>query len=411
MSSRRNAARYPAPMVGDSLLLDLTVLFIGAKLGGALFARLGQPEVIGELLAGVLLGPHVLGAIGELEEAHHVFQELGAVILLFLVGLDTPLSDLRAVGGRSLAVGVSGVVVPFALGVGLMLLLGRSGTQSVFIGTALVATSVGITARVLADLGQIRSPQARIILGAAVVDDILGLLVLAVVAATVADSVSTTSIVVLGVLAIVFVALIGGLGPKLVDRLTPYLDRLGNQGVLIVSLALCLGLASLAEALRLATIIGAFLAGMALAETRDRYQLEEHLAPVYSFLVPFFFAITGAVLDPSVLIDPEIAVLTVAVTAAAIAGKLIGCGLPVRSMGRRSAWIVGVGMTPRGEVGILVASVGLAQGIIGDSLYAVVVTMSIATTIAAPAVLSSLYGTRAKHVDHPRGRDIEGIGG
>jgi len=398
-------------MVGDSLLVDLTVLFIGAKLGGALFARLGQPEVIGELLAGVVLGPHVIGAVGELEEAHHVFQELGAVILLFVVGLDTPLSDLKAVGGRSLAVGISGVVVPFVLGAGLMLLLGRSGTQSVFVGTAMVATSVGITARVLADLGQVRSPEARIILGAAVIDDILGLLVLAVVAASVTGSVSATSIVVLAVLAVTFVALVGGLGPKLIDRLTPLLDRLGNHGVLIVSLALCLGLASLAEALRLAAIIGAFLAGMALAETRDRYQLEEHLAPVYSFLVPFFFAITGAVLDPSVLTDPEVALLAAGVTAVAVVGKLIGCGLPVLGMGRRSAQIVGIGMVPRGEVGILVATVGLAQAIIGGPLYAVVVTMSIATTIAAPPLLSSLYGGRARHVEARRGRDIEGIGG
>jgi Kef-type K+ transport system membrane component KefB len=396
-------------MMGDSLLVDLTVLFIGAKLGAALFARLGQPEVIGELLAGVILGPHVIGAVGELEETLHVFQELGAVILLFVVGLDTPLSDLKAVGGRSLAVGISGVAVPFALGAGLMLLLGRSGTQSVFIGTAMVATSVGITARVLADLGEIRSPQARIILGAAVIDDILGLLVLAVVAASVAGSVSAGSIIVLAILAITFVALVGGLGPKLIDRLTPYLDRLGNQGVLIVSLALCLGLASLAEALRLAAIIGAFLAGMALAETRDRYQLEEHLAPVYSFLVPFFFAITGAVLDPSVLADPEIALLATVVTVVAVAGKLIGCGVPVLSMGRRSAQIVGVGMVPRGEVGILVATVGLAQGIIGNELYAVVVTMSIATTIMVPPVLARLYEGRARHLDRPRGRDIEGI--
>jgi Kef-type K+ transport system membrane component KefB len=179
--------------------------------------------------------------------------------------------------------------------------------------------------------------------------------------------------------------------------------------VLIVSLALCLGLASLAEALRLAAIIGAFLAGMALAETRDRYQLEEHLAPVYSFLVPFFFAITGAVLDPSVLADPEIALLATVVTVVAVAGKLIGCGVPVLSMGRRSAQIVGVGMVPRGEVGILVATVGLAQGIIGSGLYAVVVTMSIATTIVAPPVLARLYETRARHLDRPRGRDIEGI--
>jgi len=396
-------------MHGGSLLVDLAILFIGAKLAGALFRRLGQPDVIGELLAGVILGPHVLAAVGELEEAHHVFQELGAVILLFVVGLDTPLSDLKAVGGRSLAVGLSGIVVPMALGAGLMLLLGRSGTQAIFIGTALVATSVGITARVLADLDEVRSPEARIILGAAVVDDILGLLVLAVVAASVAGSVSIVSVTVLALLAVTFVALVGGLGPRLVGHLTPYLDRLGNQGVLVVSLGLCLGLASLAEALGLAAIIGAFLAGMALAETRDRYRLEEHVAPVYDFLVPFFFAVTGAVLDPGVLSDPEIALLAAAVTLVAIVGKLAGCSLPVWGMGRRSAGIVGVGMVPRGEVGILVATVGLSQAIIGESLYAVVVTMSIVTTLLVPPVLSSLYGRKRAHHEGPRSAGIEGI--
>lgn len=392
------------------MIADLAVLFIGAKLAGVAFARLGQPPVIGELLAGLLLGPHVLGAVSHIDDVHLVFQEVGAIVLLFAVGLDTPLSDLAAVGGRSFAVGVSGIVVPFLLGAGLLWLLGEGGRESLFIGTALVATSVGITARVLGDLDKIRTKEARVILGAAVVDDVLGLLLLAIVTGTVSDNLSISAVVILGVLAVAFVALVAGLGSKLVVRVTPGLDRLGEQGVFMVALGICLALAAVAGALRLAAIIGAFLAGMAFAETRDRYRLEEHLASVYSFLVPFFFAVTGALVDPAALTDGRIAFLSVVVTITAIGGKLVGCGLPALPMGRRSAAIVGVGMVPRGEVGILVATIGLGQGVIGGDLYAVVVTMSVATTLLAPPVLAGLFHARRRRRRGPY-REIHGIGG
>lgn len=398
-------------MSTERILAELALMFVAAKLAGGAFGRLRQPPVIGELLVGVVLGSHALGLIGH-SVAHEVFQELGAIVLLFAVGLDTPPSHLKAVGGRSAAVGVAGIVFPFAAGFALIAALEGDASEAAFMGTAMVATSVGVTARVLSDLGRVEEPESRVILGAAVVDDILGLLVLAVVSGTAAGDLSTGSIVALATLALGFVALVGGLGPRAIQVLTPWLDRLGREGLFVFAFGLCLGLAAIAGALQLAAIIGAFLAGLALAETRDRYQLEERLAPVYSFLVPFFFVVTGSLVDVSALGDPGVAWLALAVTAIAIAGKLGGCGGAAWTMGRRSALIVGTGMVPRGEVGILVATIGLSQGIIEPDLYTVVVIMSVATTLVVPPVLKALFAGRPPTEPKPRSRaDIEGIGG
>jgi Kef-type K+ transport system membrane component KefB len=398
-------------MSTERILAELALMFVAAKLAGAAFERLRQPAVIGELAVGVVLGSHALGLVGH-SVAHEVFQELGAVVLLFAVGLDTPPSHLKAVGGRSAAVGIAGIVLPFAAGFALIVAVEGDAAEAAFMGTAMVATSVGVTARVLSDLGRIEEPESRVILGAAVVDDILGLLVLAVVSGVAVGDLSPGSIVALAVLALGFVGLVGGLGPQVVRSLTPWLDRLGRDGVFVFAFGLCLGLAAIAGALQLAAIIGAFLAGLALAETRDRYRLEERLAPVYTFLVPFFFVVTGSLVDVTALGDPEIATLALAVTGLAIAGKLGGCGGAAWTMGRRSALIVGIGMVPRGEVGILVATIGLSQGVIEPDLYTVVVIMSVATTLVVPPALKALFAGRPQAPSRPRsGADIEGIGG
>ena len=396
-------------MAAHEVLVDLALIFVAAKLTGALFRRLGQPPVVGELLAGVLIGPHALGLI-EVSEATEVLAEIGAILLLFAVGLDTPLSDLKAVGTRSLAVGVGGIVIPFLAGAGLLMVLGNPTNEALFMGTAMVATSVGVTARVLHDLGVVGHPASRVVLGAAVVDDILGLLLLAVVAGAATGQLSAGSVVVLAVLAITFVVLVGGLGPSLVARAEPLLDRLGRRGVFTLALGFCLVLSAIAGVLQLAAIIGAFLAGMAFAETHERYGLEAQVQPVYALLVPFFFVITGAHVDLAVLTDPGTLSLLALVTVVAIVGKLIGGGLAALPMGRRNAAIVGTGMVPRGEVGILVASIGLAQGVIENDLYAVVVGMSILTTLVAPPVLKALFGgSAAEERDHQRTPEIEGL--
>jgi Kef-type K+ transport system membrane component KefB len=303
--------------------------------------------------------------------------------------------------------------LPFAAGAALLWATGHTRNESLFMGTALVATSVGITARVLADMGRIRESESRVILGAAVVDDVLGLIILAVVSGSVAGELSVDSIAWLALLAIAFVVLVGGLGSRLVQRAIPSLDRLGEAGVFVVAMGVCLSLAAVAGALELAAFIGAFLAGMAFAETRDRYRLEANVGIVYIFLVPFFFVITGTNVDLDVFTQGDTAALTVGVILVAVAGKLLGCGVAASRMGRRSALIVGTGMVPRGEVGILVASLGLSRGVIGLDLYGVVVAMSVGTTLLVPPVLVALFKGRPAGPPVPRRHtgEIEGIGG
>jgi Kef-type K+ transport system membrane component KefB len=396
-------------METGELLRDLAVMFVAAKLAGALFQMIRQPPVIGELLVGVLLGSHMLGWIGH-SATHEAFQELGAIVLLFAVGLDTPLSELQAVGRRSFAVGGLGIVLPFALGIALMEVTDHTLDTSLFVGTALVATSVGVTARVLADLERVREPESRVILGAAIVDDVLGLLVLAVVAATSEGSFSLGSVLLLAALATGFVGLVGGLGPRAVTLATPLLDRFGKRGVFVFALGLCLGLAALADAFGLAAIIGAFLAGMAFAETRARYELEDQLRPIYWFLVPFFFVVTGSLVDLGAFGDQQVLLLLLGIVAVAVVGKLVGCGAAAWTMGRRSATIVGVGMIPRGEVGILIATIGLERGILDVEIYSIVVAMSVVTTLIAPPLLAYLFRGRP-HRERPGDGQFDGIGG
>lgn len=402
-------------METERILFELFVIFAAAKLTGELFERLRQPPVIGELLVGMALGSHALGVVGD-TEVHQVLQELGAVVLLFMVGLDTRLPDVKAVGARALLVGSLGIVLPFAAGAAFVGLAGRSGEEAILVGAAMVATSVGITARVLSDLGVVQAMESRIIVAAAVVDDVLGLLVLAVVSGLAGGDLSPGGIAVLALEAIGFVVLLGILGVRLVNAAAPRIDRTRiPRGELAVALAVCLGLAALAGAIGLAAIVGAFLAGMAFADVRPRWDLEAQVEPVYQLLVPFFFVITGARVDLGTLVDPDTVGIAAAVTGLAIAGKLIGCGGAAWGMGRRSMAIIGVGMVPRGEVGIIVATVGLSEGLIGQDLYGVVVAMSILTTLIAPPFLKALFSDRATKAaplrDSPRTEEIEGIGG
>jgi Kef-type K+ transport system membrane component KefB len=285
-------------------------------------------------------------------------------------------------------------------------------------GAAMVATSVGITARVLSDLGVVTEVESRIILGAAVVDDVLGLLVLAVVSGPADGGLSVPAIAVLCVEAVGFVVVLGLLGVRMVNAAAARIEATRiARGPLAAAIAVCLGLAALADTVGLAAIIGAFLAGMAFAEVRPRWDLENQVEPVYQLLVPFFFVVTGARVDVGTLTDPANLGTVAAITALAVAGKLLGCGGAAWGMGRRSVAIIGVGMVPRGEVGIIVASVGLSEGVIGQDLYGVVVAMSILTTLGAPLVLKPLFAARTaprprrRDRQLPRTTEMEGIGG
>jgi Kef-type K+ transport system membrane component KefB len=373
------------------ILLDLFIVLVAAKIGDEVFKRLGQPSVIGEILAGVIVGPSVLGLV-ELTDELEVFAELGVVFLLFWVGLETRLSEMRSVGRAAIAVGVLGMVIPFAGGLGFGFATGEEATASLFLGACLVATSVGITSAVLVELGALTRPASRTILGAAVVDDILAMLLLAVAAGLAAEgSIDAFQLALVIGMAMAFVLFVGLGGTALLRRQPRLLHRPRfSESPLMPAVILGLGLAALAAEIGLAAVIGAFLAGMIVAETREQHPIEEEVAPLYAFFPPFFFVAIGIQVDLGAFAGWETIGLLAAVTAIAIATKFAGAWLGARSLGRREAVFVGIGMVPRGEVGIIVAGIAKTSGVIGQQLFVVVVGMSIITTLFAPPLLRLL---------------------
>jgi Kef-type K+ transport system membrane component KefB len=378
------------------ILLSLFVIFVAAQIGAELAQRIRLPGVVGEIVAGCAIGPSALGWIdaGAIASGTplDVLSEIGVVLLLFAVGLETRLDDLRKVGRSAFLVGVCGVVVPFALGALWAHGAGYAWAKSLFVAAAFVATSAGITARVLQELGALQRIESRVILGAAVIDDILAMLLLGIV-----TSLQTTGGVKVGALALVmiqaigFVAIIGWVGTRVMRRTGHLIERPINPlSPLTITLALCLGLAFLSTEFGLAAIIGAFLAGMIASETRKRDELEHQTRPLLAFLTPFFFVITGAKIDIGIFASGAALWMLLVVTVIAVLSKLIGGFLGALSLGRRGAVIVGVGMVPRGEVGIVVASLGLASGVFSNEIYAVIVAMSLLTSIVTPPVLAWL---------------------
>ncbi len=372
---------------------DLFLLFAAAKIGGELFRRFRQPEVVGEIIAGAIVGGHLLGLVPH-SEFHDVFAELGVVFLLFMVGLETQPSDLLRVGRQAVGVALLGIVVPFGLALALMKGLHHPTVEALFVGVALTATSVGITARVLRDLGYTGTRVARIILGAAVLDDILGILLLAVVSGLAKGNLSILKIELLTVEAITFVAIAVFVGRYAISRVSPRLSSRaggGSHGPLFaLAIALCYLLSALADKIGLAAIIGAFFAGIIFAEIRESNELRRSLDPIYHILVPIFFVLMGARVDVVRLLSMQVLPLGLLITLVAIVGKLLGCGLGAAKLGTRDALAVGVGMTPRGEVGIVVALIGLANGVISTDVYSQVIMMSILTSLFAPSLLRVL---------------------
>lgn len=374
-------------METGSVLLDLFILFAVAKVAAEIFEHVHQPAVVGELLAGLIVGPHVLGLVGT-SLVLDVVAELGVVILLFTVGLETSVGDLRRVGRPAAMVGLLGVALPFALGVGAMVALGYDDREALFVAAAMVATSVGITARVLRDLRALRLTSSRVVLGAAVVDDILAILLLAVVAGLATGDLSSFELALIFGEVILFLGVAIGAGPRVVRRIArigqnvPWIPR----SAFTIAVGLTLGLAALSESIGLAAIIGAFLAGLIFEFEKE--EVATQVQPVSEFLVPFFFAVTGSHLDPAVFANANILGLAAVVTALAILTKLVGGYAGARSLGRTTALAVGVGMVPRGEVGLIVASLGLGLGVISRDLYGVVVAMAVVTTVVTPPVLA-----------------------
>ena len=393
-----------------TVCLALALILAAAKLGGDLAVRCGQPAVLGELVTGVLLGNLPLIGIGALEPLEHdaslaLLAELGVIVLLFEVGLESTVAQMMRVGLSSFLVATVGVVAPFALGWGVSLWLQPQATSYVhaFIGATLTATSVGITARVLKDLNRSQTDEARIILGAAVIDDVMGLVVLAVVtgviaAADLGTSISGGSIALILVKAVAFLAGSLLIGVKLSPRVFALASRLKARGVLLgMGLAFCFGLAWIASAIGLAPIVGAFAAGLILEQVhyrdftaRGEHQLEELVQPISSFLVPVFFVLMGMHTDLASFARPEVLGLAGALCIAAIVGKQ-ACyfGVVGKGIDRLS---VGLGMIPRGEVGLIFANIGLTLTVKGERVvdaatYSAVVIMVIVTTMVTPPLL------------------------
>jgi Kef-type K+ transport system membrane component KefB len=375
------------------ILTDLFLVLLAAKLGDEVFKRIGQPAIVGEILGGVLVGPSVLDWV-QVSEVLRVFSELGVVFLLFWVGLETRLSEMKAVGRIAVTVGSAGVVLPFLAGIGFGLVLGESTETSVFLGAALAATSAGITSATFLDLGIARTRAARTVLGAAVVDDILALILLSVAVGMAADGgVDGGKIALALAIAVGFVVFVALGGTQLLARRPQLLQAPAfANSPLLPAVLVCLGLAAFAANIGLAALIGAFPAGMIVAETKDHNSIEEEVRPLYAFFPPFFFAFIGIELDLGTLLDGHALVLLAAVTVIAAIAKLVPAYLAARPLGREEAMIVGVGMIPRGEVGIVVASIGAAEGVVDPELFGVVVGMSILTTLIAPFALRRLSG-------------------
>lgn len=349
------------------------------------------PAVLGEILAGAIFGPFALGVIHPTETIYSI-AEIGAIFVLFHAGLETSPQDLIRVGHKALLVAVVGILVPFVLGFLYMRVRGDSTTEATFVGAAMVATSVGITARVLGDLGVVASRSAKIILGAAVFDDILGMLLLAVVAGL--ASVAGIAWLHLGVLmteAVVFAVFMIFVGSRIIRPLRRRVENLETHNApLILALAICLLLSWMATKIGMAAIIGAFFAGLMFADYSPEWDLLPRVDSITDFLAPYFFFSIGSRLNIG-LFRGNVLMAAIVISALAIVSKLIGCGLPLVKEGWHTSLTVGVGMMPRGEVALIVALVGLNSGIVSQPTYAIVVFMTAVTTLLAPPLLRYLY--------------------
>ena len=405
----------------EVILVELFVLVLLANFASILCKRFEVPVIVGVVLVGIALnnitidGQSIFSTLKLSEEENRavfdVFAELGVIFLLFVVGLETPLHELRRVGKVASLVAVLGVVVPFAAGLVLMLAIQASLMESLFVAAALVATSVGITAYVLKDMGLIETIEAKVILGAAVIDDVLGLIILSMVSGIAQGGGSNlVDVAVVAILAVSFVLLvmfITALIPKLRSKARSRQVARGKDlhhhiTPLPFALIVCFGLSALASYLNLAAIVGAFLAGMLFAEFEDIWPAEEKFNPINEFLVPFFFLQIGVLVNLSSFASESVILLAVVITLLAVVTKYVGSWYGAKSLGKGAANVVGAGMVPRGEVGIIVASIGLMAGVLTADLYAIVVFMSLATTIIAPLLIRWAVKRKASFRTYPK---------
>ena len=433
------AAEY-SPIILSGVLLTLVTIFIASKIGSEVAKKLNFPPVLGELVAGVIVGISALHlvifpenglvaadsllmtalqALNQLSpagietvfesqsEVISVLAELGVIILLFEIGLESDLRQLKEVGIQAIVVACAGVAVPFAAGTaGLMLVFHVTAIPAIFTGAALTATSIGITSKVLSELGQLKSKEGQIIVGAAVIDDVLGIIVLAVVASLAkTGEIDVTNVIYLIVSATVFLIgsiLLGGFFNKIFTSIVEKLETRGN--VIIPAFIFAFFMAFLGNAIHLEAILGAFAAGLVLDESDARTELDELIKPIADLLVPIFFVTVGAradlgVLNPTVPENRAGLLIAVFLIVVAVIGKLV-TGWVVFGIPGVNRWAIGVGMIPRGEVGLVFAGIGAASGILDKPLQVSIIIMVILTTFVAPPFLRVAFGESAE-TEHP----------
>lgn len=393
------------------LLAVLVALLVSTKLLGVLSQRIGQPAVVGELIAGVLLGKSVFGLLDPADPVILSLAELGVLVLLFEIGLHTDLKSLMKVGREAITVALVGVVLPFGFGYAAAIALGLSTIPAIVAGAALTATSIGISARTLSDLGQLNTPEGQIVLGAAVLDDIVGLVILSVVSGLVGGvaltfgGIAITSAIAIGF--VVAAVVLGGLLVPPVFRAIAGIEASGTLGV--IGLAFAFLLAWLASSAGSATIIGAFSAGLILHGTPQRSAIEKATTQLGHFFVPIFFASVGAAVELSTLGNVKVLLIGAALIVVGVIGKFAAGYSPVWFKGNKS--LIGIAMIPRGEVGLIFARMGLATGALTSQLYSAIAMMVLVTTFITPPLLAwnVRAGSRGEPTDLPGGGGIDDL--
>jgi Kef-type K+ transport system membrane component KefB len=372
------------------LLLVLAAVLLTTRALSALAEKIGQPAILGELVAGILLGASALGILDPNETAIHMLAQLGLMILLFEIGLATDLRALTKVGGTAVVVAVGGVVLPFALGYFALSAFGISGMPAIVCAATLTATSIAISTRVLAELGFLHTREGRVVLGAAVLDAIIGLVILSVIATFAAGAAITTT----GVLRAIAVAfgfvvitlLVGGYVVPPLFRAAKALRS--PTTIAVLGMAFAFALAALAGLLGSSVIVGAFVAGVLLNGIQQREDILGFAAPVGSLLTPIFFASVGASIDLRSLVEPRTLLITMILLAAGVIGKLIAAYVPVWFKGNKA--LVGTAMLPRGEIELIVAQTGLAIGALNASLFGAITVMVLLTTLLSPTLIQAV---------------------
>jgi Kef-type K+ transport system membrane component KefB len=386
------------------VIISLSILLFSAKIFAEIFQRIKQPVVLGELLAGIIVGPYALGGLplfdGQplvvLDETVKHIGELAAIVILFIAGLEiTPREFLRG-GAASFTIGALGVIVPFAVGFIVLSMYGLDSFEVLLIATALTATSIAITIQVLTELGKMQSKEARLILGAAIVDDILAIAVLSVVVTMVqsgdtSPEIMDVAFLILKILGLFAVLLIGAvfLIPRILHREKLWRSRGSIEGI---TTAIFFGIAGLAAYVGLSPIVGAFAAGMAVASTKLIKQVEEYAQKLQFIFAPLFFAIIGAQVDLRG-VNIDVLIISGIIIAIAISTKVLGCGLPSMLFlkDKTKSMRVGIGMVSRGEVGLIVAGVGVTTGVLSTDIYTSIIIMVAITTILTPIWLKKSY--------------------